>query len=808
MTFSARIARIRRASMGGVWAALPVILLSPSSAHAQSADQPAAVPGQPVSTPASAPASPAAPTTNAPNAFGDIVVTAQKRAQSVNSVGMSITALGSDTLQQKNISDVADLVKLVPGFTFSQANRGSPVYSIRGVGFNEETLAASPAVSVYTDEIGYSFPIMTKGADLDLERVEVLKGPQGTLFGQNSTGGAINYIAAKPTKDFHAGFEMGFARFNEATVNGYISGPISDTLTARVAVATDQGGAWQKSYTRDERGAAKDNFKGRLIVDWNPTDRFSAVLTLAGWIDHSQPDSPALYKVTVQRPASQTPQVLAQPIAPETPGTADWTPGFPKLDEDFYQASLRANYTLTDQFSLTAISSYEHYRANDRQDADGSALTVFNAYQKGNINSVAEEVRLNAHLLDDKLVGMVGGNYTHDSTRENVTVALIDSSSSGSFTRFGAPLFDLSSSQNTQRVTTKAAFGNLEAKLTPTLSANVGVRYTDNNTVFDGCTADVDGTLAAGFTALERALKATHPGTGPVQVIPQGGCVTLDSNFNPSLTTIGLHQHNVSWRAGLNWKPLSRTLIYATVSKGYKSGNIPNVNATTVQQYQPVTQESLLAYEIGFKTNLGLPNVELTGAAFYYDYRNKQLRGRTIDTTGTFGALESLVNIPKSRVTGGELNLSAQPYRGLTFNFGGTILASRVTSHFNNYDAFGNPADFYGEAFPFTPKYSGLASVNYEWGAGKLRPFLGADVTARSSTNSAFGGSPLLYIKAYALIDLQAGFSADNGSLRVTVWGENIANKYYWTDTFRQIDNLSRHVGKPATYGIKLSKQF
>ncbi len=130
------------------------------------------------------------------DASADIVVTANKREQSLRDVGMSISAVGGDQLRSQGITDVKDLVRVVPGLTFAVSQKGAPVYTIRGVGYYEESLAASPAVSVYVDQIGYSFPIEAKAAGLDLERVEVLKGPQGTLYGQSSTGGAINYMAS------------------------------------------------------------------------------------------------------------------------------------------------------------------------------------------------------------------------------------------------------------------------------------------------------------------------------------------------------------------------------------------------------------------------------------------------------------------------------------------------------------------------------------------------------------------------------------------------------------------------------------
>ena len=218
-------------------------------------------------------------------AIQEIVVTAQKRAQSINDVGMSITAATGDQLKMLGITDTSQLAKLVPGFTFTQTGYGTAVYTIRGVGFQESSLAASPAVSVYVDEIPLPFPAETVAAALDPQRVEVLKGPQGLLYGENSTGGAVNYVAAKPTDYFTAGAKGSYGRFNTGDLEAFVSGPITDTLQGRLAVRTVQGGDWQYSYTRSDTVGAKNLTQARLLLDWRPSDDLEVSLNLNGWLD-------------------------------------------------------------------------------------------------------------------------------------------------------------------------------------------------------------------------------------------------------------------------------------------------------------------------------------------------------------------------------------------------------------------------------------------------------------------------------------------------------------------------------------------
>ncbi|HKR46405.1 MAG TPA: TonB-dependent receptor plug domain-containing protein, partial [Paraburkholderia sp.] len=217
-------------------------------------------------------------TSDAANETGrleEIVVTAQKKAETANRVGMSITALSEDTLAKRGVVTTADLAKVVPGFSYSNALYGTPVYTLRGMGFNDTSSAAAPAVALYVDEVPLPFPILASIAPIDVERVEVLKGPQGTLFGQNSTGGAINYIAAKPTDMFQAGGTFTYGRFNDALTEAFVSGPISSTLKGRLAVSGETGGDWQRSYTRSDGLGEKRKLSVRPLLNWNPTEKLA-----------------------------------------------------------------------------------------------------------------------------------------------------------------------------------------------------------------------------------------------------------------------------------------------------------------------------------------------------------------------------------------------------------------------------------------------------------------------------------------------------------------------------------------------------
>lgn len=163
---------------------------------------------------------PAAASDASPFEVGEIIVTAQKRSERLRDVPLSITAATGDQLARRGISGPADLERIATGFTYRQSQNGTPVFTIRGIGFYSEQAAVAPTVTIYQDQVPLPYARMTEGAALDIDRVEVLKGPQGTLFGQNSTAGAVNYVAAKPTDTLKAGFNLSYGRFNQIDADG------------------------------------------------------------------------------------------------------------------------------------------------------------------------------------------------------------------------------------------------------------------------------------------------------------------------------------------------------------------------------------------------------------------------------------------------------------------------------------------------------------------------------------------------------------------------------------------------------------
>lgn len=735
----------------------------------------------------------------------DIVVTAQKRSQSLNDVPVSVSTASGDTLIQRGISSTADLARIVPGLTAQPSPFNTPVYTLRGVGFYDSTLSASPTVAVYTDEIPLPFSAMTKAASLDVTRVEVLKGPQGTLFGQNTTGGAINYVAAKPTRDFAAGADISFGRFNTLDAQGYVSGPLGDTLGARIAVRTIQSGDWQRSYVSGNTLGARRETQGRLLLDWRPTDDLSIVVNFNGWIDKS--DTQAAQRVANQLSVPANVDLgaptLAYPLAPSNARAADWTTTIEPLrrDDYFVQGSIRADYELTDAVTVTSVSALQRYKTRAFQDFDGIALSIADVGSRGHINSFSQELRLSG--TSDRMNWVIGGNYSNDRTYDALTYYYPNSTTGivGPFYIGGAP----SLQATTQNVKTYAAFGNVEYEILPGLKAQAGLRYTKSDRSFAGCTYDVDGPnsqIRQAFEFLQSILR------GSITPIAPGGCVTLGPDFvpgNPNFTDT-LEEDNLSWRANLAYKTANNGLLYASVSRGYKAGSFPTTAAAASAQLAPVKQESLTAYEVGFKQPLFDRRLQVNGAAYYYDYQDKQLRGRILDPV--FGPLDALVQIPKSRIYGFEAEIVARPVTGLDLSFAASYVNTRI-KEFVGYNSAAVIQDFRGAQFPYTPQYTVVADGQYDFPiSSRLNLFVGGSLTYNSKALASIGNVAQLTLPSYTLLDARFGIRAENDSWRAQLWGRNLTNEYYWTNALQTQDGYVRYAGKPVTYGVSVGFRF
>lgn len=609
------------------------------------------------------------------------------------------------------------------------------------------------------------------------------------MFGQNATGGALNYIAAKPTSTFAAGADLTYGRFNRVEGKGFISGPLSDTLRVRAAIRYDRSDDWQRSYTRNDTSGAGDFLTGRLIAEWKPTSDLSVSLVASGWRDKSDNQAAQLVKIVSAAPA---PVLASYPLPPRDARAADWDAGLRlSRDSHFWQTAARIDYRLSDAAQLSSITAYEELRRRSVVDADGTAVQNYSLLTPGHSRNFSQELRLSGDVGRFRYV--LGGNYAWDRIHD-------EADPFGQITSFP---FKAARATSDQRVTTKAVFANLDWKITDSLTLQGGARYTDQRREFAGCTYDSG---AGDFSAVVSRIATLR--SGQTVTIAPGACITLGANFLPAVFTSTLNENNTSWRTGLNWQVDSTTLLYANVSKGYKNGAFPTAGATYAIQLAPATQESVLAYEAGFKVGLLDRKLQLSGAAFYYDYRNKQFRGRIVDPI--IGPQNALINVPKSRVEGFELQANYRPLRGLSVNLGGTYIGSKILGDFTNYNALAQRQQMSGEQFPLTPKWQVTGDIDYDVPvSATLNAFFGATATYQAKTNGGLGDIALFAIPDYALLDLRVGVRTGNDKWRLSAFVKNVADKYYSTLINQSgPDAVIRYTGMPRTFGLTASYRY
>jgi outer membrane receptor protein involved in Fe transport len=835
-------------------------------------------------------------------------------------------------------------------------------------------------VTVYTDEAPLPFSILSQGTTLDLQRVEVLKGPQGTLFGNNATGGAINYIANKPTDTLQAGLDTTVGNFGTAYVSGYVSGPLTDTLSARLALESNQSGAWQKGYAQQtgQTIGGTDFLNGRFSLAWKPTDRFKTLLTLNSWRDTSynqigqyagsdpdrnQPLDPLEANFPLpphnDQAAAWQPCVNTSPFDPVTgqnQGTLYYTPYYPdgtkvtsgpttgivpaglhplnsesegagsaaqnggiptscvppRRHQTYFSGTLRMDYDLGNNLVATSLTEFQKFNRDDAVDGAGVPYNTYQSIQKGKITSVYQEVRV-AGKWFDKGSWVIGANYEYDETYDSFLQTYNGSQSSPVELPLSALCYDYQpggyNPASTHNVCTLAEFTNAGGKyplafnytlgptapldkqwtntyavyasgeypITDTLSLIGGIRFTQENksayvTSQDGgdgtyaadavLISDLDEATAAGGSTLLKygGASQTNPINGYISPIdaylngvgnavnpgPGGGTLIGDA---PDFQVLGsnvpiahLNQNNIAWKAGLNWKVQPQTLLYVTISQGYKGGAFPTIAETVLSQNTPAKQESLLSYEGGFKGTWLDHQLQLDGAVFYYDYNDKQILGAVNDPV--FGALSELVNVPHSHVIGFELSGVVAPkfLEGLTITPSVSYQNSRIDHCPQTVQATASGScvngDYYastpfpqtgqvdvtGEHYPDAPVWEATLDAQYQWKVrDDVEAFVGMNLTYNDKTYTDFidqnPGPHFVYpqtpngivyndleIPGYTLIDLRAGVQLKNW--RLMLWGHNVTNKYYWTSDTRVNDTNLKYTGMPTTYGLTASYRF
>lgn len=741
----------------------------------------------------------------------EVVVTAQKRSESVNDVPITITAISGEKMKALGITDTRDIGKVTPGFTFSKSGVGTPVYTLRGVGFNDQSFFASPTVSVYVDEAPLPFSFMSKGPNVDVERVEVLKGPQGTLFGRNTTGGAINYISKKPGDNLEVAASATYGSFSTYELEGMVSGPVTDTLGARIAARTIQSDeGWQESVSRpgDTLGEV-DKYSLRGMLNWDATDNLSFMFSVSAWADKSEPQSPQAIAVIPQNPftggAVQSPRVQNAELVDRNTSdnkAADWTTELDlRLNDSFYSTTLHAKWALSDSAELVSISSFAQAKSDGSVLPAGLDALVSDYIIDASLQTISQELRLS--VSDGQGIDwMAGVNLSFDEGDQHNRA--FDRDVSSAFPILGlVSVFTEVGVAGESKAEQASIFGNVEWYISDTFKLIAGARYNNEKSEFQGCSFDEPTSEGTGLAPLLTAVALTR---GNVTLIGRGECFTLDENGGNDIFRGELKEDSLSGRVTLNWTPNDDVLYYMSYSRGTKSGGFPLLPASNQSQFKPVTQEELSAWELGAKATMLEGSMQLNGAVFDYSYIDKQLLTRVDDPF--FGPLPILQNAPKSKVRGAEFSLSITPLDGLFLSAAASWIETEI-KEFESLDINGQPADFAGQPFNYSPEiqYNLLADYSFPIAQSYVAGF-SLDYSYSDDSNATLEENALYELDSYGIFNLRARLGTADERWMLSVWGRNITDEFQAINVYQIADVVGRYTGMPATYGISVDYRY
>ena len=706
---------------------------------------------------------------NDSGALEEIVVTAQRRVESAQNVGIAMSVLSGQSLAQKSISYVNDLQNAVPSLQVEPAFGSSqPQFRLRGVGFIDYTSNNTSPVGVSLDGVAFALPIQTQGQLFDIDRVEVLRGPQGTLYGRNTTGGEINFISNRPTAEPHAGFSLEYGSHNELNAQGFVSGGIADGLMGRLAVATEQGGAWQRNRITGQTLGDRDKIAVRGQLQWDPSAAVDFRLAVHGAQDKS--DEQGLYLLQPDTPRGS---ITAIPADTSRYATGwELNPTFakligiganskPGLDNSNDGLDLTANIDLGG-IKLTAITAYNKLIRREYADWDATQFDDSDEYLNSDLDVFSQELRLAAN---DGSFGWVAGLfYSNEDLRENFYSDLTD--------RLGG----IAVTTYEQVANSLGVFAQGNYQFTDTLKATLGVREDHESRELIGLNT------------------AFLPGPPSLTGGALGGSIT--SNLP-------------SGKAELDYKPLLSTLLYASISRGVKSGGFTAHNTVIAPSADPFQPEKLTAYEIGVKSD-ATGTLRVNTSVYYYRYRDQQILGKVFDATSQ-SFIGRFVNA-NSRISGGEMDLEWRPLPGISISQYAGFAEGYYTSKLLDVplDQTQPPVDYNGRPESF-PKWSYGGDLSYSWTVGHFT------VTAESNysfhdTYSQFFllGSNDFTIPKYWLANTNLSLAPASGApWTASLWGRNIFDRSYdLTRNFFLPSSEVAAAGEPTTVGIRLTYKY
>ena len=685
----------------------------------------------------------------------EIIVTATKQARDLQDVPMQISVFDDDYLQNNRVQEFSDLSTSIPNLVVPDGVAGATVVAIRGISSPARTGAvAEQPVGIFSDGV------FAPSGSLDLllfdtERVEVIRGPQGAIWGRNTLAGAISFVSKSPTDEFHAYVRAAGGNSDFVDVRGALSGPIVENrLNARIALAHDQRDGFTDRVSGGTAGSI-DRYAVRGSLEFTPNEAIT--ITLIGQYDEN--------KFT-----NITPEYFTGPFA-----VAAGTDGFQRVvDTDFFEPSSTKAYGFTTlvewelgNLLLSSVSGYRNLKANLQVDADASPNFLINEFFASDAEQFSQELRLSNDRAPDGLVDWMFGfeYYNRDD--------FVDAGSILGPALFGLPPgagVGVEAVTLDNDVTSVAGFGTFDFHLADWLTINTGLRFAHER-------KKNTGTLAV-------TLQLTGMPDIPLFAFTSPERELSDDQFSPF--------------AGVSIKPAENMLLYANWGRGRKSGGFNDIRATQTTFGAEVGD----SYEIGLKSSLMDGRVVFNSSLFLIDYSNMQIRSFE-------GLVPIFINAGKATSKGFEANLSVEATDGFR-------LIGSVGYLDADFDEFISPTgeDLSGNLLPNAPDWSFNIAGDYTQiidGMGELYGYVEASYTGDHFLD--FANDPDGFQGGYVLVNARVGLRLENG-IGVAIWGRNLTDKDYRVDFLGDLPaalfmgSKAQVLGAPRTYGVELEFEF
>ncbi|WP_394729298.1 TonB-dependent receptor [Altererythrobacter sp. GH1-8] len=719
-------------------------------------------------------------------ALDQIVVTARKRSENIQDVPASISALSAFELNRRFDSDVRDFADSSPNIVIDDTQQGpggvAAVY-IRGIGVADVEKSVDPAVGVVFDDIylGQSSGSLMKAIDID--RVEVLRGPQGTLFGRNATGGVINLARSRPTYDLTGKARATYGRFNTLKLEGVVSGGLTDNVAVKVSGAYEESDGYFYNEFYDQDGQRSDFFAIGAALLIEPTDSFSLLFSY----DHQETDQDPPQLLAINRDTDLFCVAFDQcSPAPGVPTSGDRyvSIGDGPLNKnasfEFDMAIAKATYELGSDFQLDYIFGWLKTDEEITQDFDSAPLTLYHTDRPARWRQTTNELRLTKGGTGP--LTFVMGAYLWDS---RYTINLKN------YIGFAGPTLLTSAQDVTQTNKSWALYGEADYELTDRLTLTLGARYTDDkktSLVNDGTIFFYDN-----FDEINPFL-VIEPSLATGQIVMTEPVEESWSKFTP--------------RVSVSYDVTDEAMVYALWSRGYRGGGFNGRPSTIGAATIPYDPETLDNYEIGFKSEFAGGSIRLNGAAFLMKYKDMQ-QDLDVPAPGTSTGRENrTINASSAEFKGVELDLTARVNENLRFNGNIGYLDAKYEDFFGDIFSTGTPVDATFLDIRRAPKWTWTLGATYEteisdnataWVTGDVH-YIGAhEITFLNNPNLRNGGQYLI----------DASVNVRFNDTTVSLFGKNLANEDGWTIGYDVQNIWSYGAPRPRrTYGIAVTQTF